>query len=165
MVHLLQDFLIDGLCNVGQLVGVCCHVVDFYKHLQRGNALISYSLHMERLQLESNHFYLVVIKLAVLHVGRGGDAAHAGVRVVVGVLTHTVWETLLNKKSPSAPHADSTDRFNSVTLLPTLLVPAGGRQGPKRSSPLLHTPPGCLFSNCCCSASPPALTHTHTYSG
>ena len=38
-------------------------------------------------------FYLVVIKLAVLEVGRGGDGTNAGVRVVEGVLTHTVRET------------------------------------------------------------------------
>lgn len=35
MVHLLQDFLVDGLCDVGQLVGVRRHVVDFYKHLPK----------------------------------------------------------------------------------------------------------------------------------
>lgn len=34
MVHLLQDFLVNALCDVGQLVGVCRHVVDLYKHLQ-----------------------------------------------------------------------------------------------------------------------------------
>lgn len=33
VVHLLQDFLVDGLCDVAQLIGVCCHVVHFYKHL------------------------------------------------------------------------------------------------------------------------------------
>lgn len=39
--------------------------------------------------------YLIVIKFAVLQVGRAGDGAHTGVSVVVRVLTHTVWETLL----------------------------------------------------------------------
>lgn len=34
VVHLLQNLLVDALCDVGQLVGVCGHVVDFYKHLQ-----------------------------------------------------------------------------------------------------------------------------------
>lgn len=33
VVHLLQDFLVDGLGDVAQLIGVCCHVVHFYKHL------------------------------------------------------------------------------------------------------------------------------------
>lgn len=37
VVHLLQDFLVDGLCDVCQLERVRCHVVDFYKHLQRTN--------------------------------------------------------------------------------------------------------------------------------
>lgn len=39
--------------------------------------------------------HLVVVELAVLQVGRGGDGAHAGVGVVVRVLAHAVWETLL----------------------------------------------------------------------
>lgn len=39
--------------------------------------------------------YLIVIKLAVLQADRGGDSAHTSVGVVVGVLAHTVWETLL----------------------------------------------------------------------
>lgn len=46
--------------------------------------------------------YLVVIKFTVLHVGWGGHAAHTSVSVVVRILTHAVWETLLNKRSPSA---------------------------------------------------------------
>ena len=41
--------------------------------------------------------YLVIVKLAVLEVGGGGDAAHAGVGVVEGVLAHTVGETLLGE--------------------------------------------------------------------
>ena len=41
--------------------------------------------------------YLVIVKLAVLEVGGGGDAAHAGVGVVEGVLAHAVGETLLEK--------------------------------------------------------------------
>lgn len=39
--------------------------------------------------------YLIVIKLAVLQADRGGDSAHTSVGVVVGILAHTVWETLL----------------------------------------------------------------------
>lgn len=42
--------------------------------------------------------YLIVVKLAVLQVGRGGDGAHTCVGVVVRVLAHTVWETLLEKE-------------------------------------------------------------------
>ena len=41
--------------------------------------------------------YLVIVKLAVLQVGRGGDAAHAGVGVIEGVLAHAVGETLLGE--------------------------------------------------------------------
>lgn len=54
--------------------------------------------------------YLVVIELAVLQVGRGGDGAHTGISVVVRVLTHTVWEAFLQKKMiTSALHVNSTD--------------------------------------------------------
>lgn len=38
VVHLLQHLLVDGLGDVGQLVGVSCHVVDFHEHLQEENA-------------------------------------------------------------------------------------------------------------------------------
>lgn len=41
--------------------------------------------------------YLIIVKLAVLQVGSGGDCAHTRIGVVVRVLTHTVWETLLGK--------------------------------------------------------------------
>jgi hypothetical protein len=33
VVHLLQDFLVDGLSQVNELVGVNCHVIYLYKHL------------------------------------------------------------------------------------------------------------------------------------
>lgn len=39
--------------------------------------------------------YLVILELAVLQVGRGGDCAHTRVGVVVRILTHAVGETLL----------------------------------------------------------------------
>lgn len=61
-------------------------------------------------------------------------------------------------------------------FVPTLLVPAEGRQGLTHCFPLLHTPPGCLFSSCCCSSYPPdghvykdisseaiLATYSHTY--
>lgn len=41
--------------------------------------------------------YLIIVKLTVLQVGRGGDGAHTCVGVVVRVLAHTVWETILEK--------------------------------------------------------------------
>lgn len=41
--------------------------------------------------------YLIIIKLAVLQVCRGGDSAHTGIGVVIRVLTNTVWETFLKK--------------------------------------------------------------------
>lgn len=43
-------------------------------------------------------FHLVIVELAVLQVGRRGDCAHTCVGVVVRVLTHTVWETLLDRR-------------------------------------------------------------------
>lgn len=39
--------------------------------------------------------YLLVVKLAVLEVPHRGQRPHAGVCIVVRVLTHTVGETLL----------------------------------------------------------------------
>lgn len=177
MVHLLQDFLVDGLCDVCELEGVRCHVVDFYKHL-------------------------VIVKLAVLQVGGGGDCAHTGVGVVVRVLTNTIWETLLKKKK-SKGERQITFFFSRKCLLftglhtlslksvcserpflfhhwvfiscikekfhlpppfsPTLRVPAEGRRGRTRCFLLLHTPPGCLFSSCCCSFYPPGDKHTQTH--
>lgn len=41
---------------------------------------------------------LIIVEFAVLQVGRRGDGAHTRVCVVVRVLTHTVWETLLEKE-------------------------------------------------------------------
>lgn len=42
--------------------------------------------------------YLAVGKLAVLKVELVAECPDAGVGVVVGVLTHTVWETVLMEK-------------------------------------------------------------------
>lgn len=36
VVHVLQDFLVNGLQNVAQLEGVCSQVVHLHKHLVRG---------------------------------------------------------------------------------------------------------------------------------
>ena len=33
VVHLLQDFLVDGLSQVNELVGVNCNVIYLHKHL------------------------------------------------------------------------------------------------------------------------------------
>lgn len=54
VIHLLQDFLVDGLCDVGELVGVCCHIVDFYKHLQ--GAHVHKQCYCQTLRLKKDAF-------------------------------------------------------------------------------------------------------------
>lgn len=98
MVHLLQDIMVDGVCYVGQLVRVRGHIVHFCTQLQwthKDGGESTARCGISRWERESKHADLVILELAVLQVGRGGDRAHTRVGVVVRILTHTVRETLL----------------------------------------------------------------------
>lgn len=56
----------------------------------------------------SVYLYLFVFKFAVLQVDRGGDSAHTCVGVVVGVLAHTVGETLLKERTDARKRRRAT---------------------------------------------------------
>lgn len=95
---------------------VCLKVVDLHKRLEYG---------LEKYQVLSTSQALVVVgicrcathicvcKLAVLHVQLAVEGPDAGVSVVVGVLTNTIWETLLEvaRVSMSAELMESSRWF------------------------------------------------------
>lgn len=66
------------------------------------------------------HTHLTVCKLAVLQVVFN-QGPNTGIGVVVGVLTHTVWETLLERRrTRDILHSSKTQSCTSVGLLPLL---------------------------------------------
>lgn len=104
LVHRLQDGRVHLLHDVLQLVGVCLQVVDLHKRLCVGGVRktqesLGFVALVRRRQsaFAGRATHLAVRELAVLHVQLAVEGPDAGVSVVVGVLAHAVWETLLGE--------------------------------------------------------------------